>query len=152
MGAAHAWAAAEGSLRNRAARCYDDGFTPSARFVFRNTKRAALRVSRRGQDVEEDAGGSAGGGVREMCGDWRAASGAEFAGVPGDIRAVENKDEEQYETEGQHKTEEAAVIIFHIPGPLRSFSGGRSEVELKAQAGTVSEALQALWAVCPGMR
>ncbi|HKC70553.1 MAG TPA: PPOX class F420-dependent oxidoreductase [Terriglobales bacterium] len=44
------------------------------------------------------------------------------------------------------------MIIFHIPGPLRSFSGGRSEVELKAQAGTVSEALQALWAVCPGMR
>jgi PPOX class probable F420-dependent enzyme len=44
------------------------------------------------------------------------------------------------------------VIIFHIPGPLRSFSGGRSDVELKAQVGTVSEALQALWAVCPGMR
>jgi PPOX class probable F420-dependent enzyme len=44
------------------------------------------------------------------------------------------------------------VITFHIPGPLRSFSEGRSEVELKASAGTVSEALQALWAACPGMR
>jgi PPOX class probable F420-dependent enzyme len=44
------------------------------------------------------------------------------------------------------------VITFHIPGPLRSFSRGRSDVEVKAPAGTVSEALQALWAVCPGMR
>ncbi len=56
------------------------------------------------------------------------------------------------ETEERHKRHEAAVITFHIPGPLRSFSGGRSDVELKAQAGTVSEALQALWAACPGMR
>ncbi|HET7750443.1 MAG TPA: ubiquitin-like small modifier protein 1 [Terriglobales bacterium] len=44
------------------------------------------------------------------------------------------------------------MITFHIPGPLRSFSGGRSDVELKGNAGTVSEALEALWAACPGMR
>ncbi|HKW26111.1 MAG TPA: PPOX class F420-dependent oxidoreductase [Terriglobales bacterium] len=44
------------------------------------------------------------------------------------------------------------MITFHIPGPLRPFSGGRSEVELKAPAGTVSEALQALWAACPGIQ
>ncbi len=43
------------------------------------------------------------------------------------------------------------MITFHIPGPLRSFSNGRSDVELKGPAGTVSEALQALWAACPGM-
>ena len=44
------------------------------------------------------------------------------------------------------------MITFHIPGPLRSFSDGRSDVELKGPAGTVSDALQALWVACPGMR
>jgi PPOX class probable F420-dependent enzyme len=82
--------------------------------------------------------------VREERSDWRATRGAEFD--PGGVRPVEKK------TEEQHQTEEATVIIFLIPGPLRSFSGGRKEVELKGAAGTVSEALQALWAVCPGMR
>ena len=90
--------------------------------------------------------------MRQECGDWRATGGAEFAAGPGGARPVESKAEEQHKTEGQHKTEEAAVIIFHIPGPLRSFSDGRSDVELKATSGTLAEALQALWAVCPGMR
>ena len=44
------------------------------------------------------------------------------------------------------------MITFHIPGPLRSFSGGRSEVELQEDTATVFEALQALWTACPGMR
>lgn len=43
-------------------------------------------------------------------------------------------------------------MTFHIPGPLRSFSGGRSDVELEAPAATLFEALQALWTACPGMR
>jgi PPOX class probable F420-dependent enzyme len=44
------------------------------------------------------------------------------------------------------------VITFHIPGPLVVFSGGRGEVELQARAETLQEALQALWAACPGLR
>ena len=44
------------------------------------------------------------------------------------------------------------MITFHIPGPLRSFSRGRSDVELEAPAATLFEALQALWTACPGMR
>lgn len=44
------------------------------------------------------------------------------------------------------------MITFHIPGPLRSFSGGRSEVELQQDIATVFEALQCLWTACPGMR
>ena len=44
------------------------------------------------------------------------------------------------------------MITFHIPGPLRSFSGGRSDIEVEARADTLAEALQALWAACPGMR
>lgn len=43
------------------------------------------------------------------------------------------------------------MITFHIPGPLRSFSGGRSEVALQDTA-TVLAALQALWTACPGMQ
>lgn len=44
------------------------------------------------------------------------------------------------------------MITFHIPGPLRSFSGGRSDVHTNAPAATLFEALQALWAACPGIR
>jgi len=43
-------------------------------------------------------------------------------------------------------------VTFHIPGPLRSFSEGRSLVELETPAATLSDALQALWIVCPGIR
>lgn len=43
-------------------------------------------------------------------------------------------------------------VTFHIPGPLRSFADGRSQVELEAPAATLLEALQALWVACPGIR
>ncbi len=43
-------------------------------------------------------------------------------------------------------------VTFHIPGPLRAFADGRSQVELEASAATLSDALQALWVVCPGIR
>jgi sulfur-carrier protein len=43
-------------------------------------------------------------------------------------------------------------ITFHIPGPLRSFSDGRSQVDLEARPATLADALQALWAACPGIR
>jgi sulfur-carrier protein len=42
-------------------------------------------------------------------------------------------------------------VTFHIPGPLRSFAGGRNQVELEAPAATLSDALQALWVACPGI-
>lgn len=43
------------------------------------------------------------------------------------------------------------AVTFHIPGPLRSFAGGRGRVELEASAATLAEALQALSAACPGI-
>jgi len=43
-------------------------------------------------------------------------------------------------------------LTFHIPGPLRAFADGRSQVGLEAPATTLSEALQALWIACPGIR
>jgi sulfur-carrier protein len=43
-------------------------------------------------------------------------------------------------------------VKFHIPGALREFAGGRSQVEVEYQAATLNSALNALWAVCPGMR
>jgi len=43
-------------------------------------------------------------------------------------------------------------ITFHIPGPLRSFADGRSQVEVDETAATLADAFQALWAACPGIR
>ena len=44
------------------------------------------------------------------------------------------------------------ALLFHIPGFLREFTGGKSRVSLAAPAGTAGEALAALWAVHPGVR
>lgn len=44
------------------------------------------------------------------------------------------------------------AVTFNIPGPLRGFAAGRRQVEIGASAATLSEALEALWIVCPGMR
>jgi molybdopterin synthase sulfur carrier subunit len=41
---------------------------------------------------------------------------------------------------------------FQIPGALREFSGGRSQVEIADRPATVDQALLALWTLCPGMR
>ena len=41
---------------------------------------------------------------------------------------------------------------FEIPGALREFSGGRSQVDIVAKPATVAQALLALWTLCPGMR
>jgi molybdopterin converting factor small subunit len=41
---------------------------------------------------------------------------------------------------------------FQIPGALREFSGGRSQVEIGSRAATVNVALSELWMLCPGMR
>jgi sulfur-carrier protein len=43
-------------------------------------------------------------------------------------------------------------VRFHIPGGLREFAGGRSQVEIESPAATLNSALDALWRVCPGMR
>ena len=44
------------------------------------------------------------------------------------------------------------MITFHIPGPLRTFAQGSSEVQVQAEAATVFDALEALWGACPGIR
>ena len=43
-------------------------------------------------------------------------------------------------------------VTFHIPGPLRSFANGRSEVEVEGAPTKLSEAFEALWVVSPGIR
>ena len=43
-------------------------------------------------------------------------------------------------------------VLFHIPGPLREFTGGRSTVEIKQSPATLAEALSALYAAYPGVR
>ena len=43
-------------------------------------------------------------------------------------------------------------VTFHIPGPLRDFTGGRSNVTLEQSPVTLAEALSALWMLYPGLR
>ena len=44
------------------------------------------------------------------------------------------------------------AIVFHIPGPLRTYTDGRSRVEIDAQRGTLREVLHELWLRYPGLR
>jgi len=43
-------------------------------------------------------------------------------------------------------------VRFHIPGALREFAAGRSQVEIDDPPATLNAALAALWTLCPGMR
>jgi sulfur-carrier protein len=43
-------------------------------------------------------------------------------------------------------------VRFHIPGGLREFAQGRSQVEIEHPAATLNQALLVLWTLCPGMR
>ncbi len=43
-------------------------------------------------------------------------------------------------------------VLFHIPGALREFTGGRSTVEIGCPEGTVATALEELWKRFPGVR
>jgi molybdopterin converting factor small subunit len=43
-------------------------------------------------------------------------------------------------------------LVFVIPGALRQFAGGRGELRVGGGAPSVAEALELLWAECPGAR
>jgi len=43
-------------------------------------------------------------------------------------------------------------VRFYIPGALREFAGGQSQIEIDHPAATLNSALGALWIVCPGVR
>lgn len=45
-------------------------------------------------------------------------------------------------------------VTFHIPGPLRQFTDGRSKVgvEMERSPTTLAEALSALWTLYPALR
>lgn len=44
------------------------------------------------------------------------------------------------------------AVTFLVPGYLRDFTNGRTAVQLNGSPGTVREALEALWALHPGIR
>lgn len=44
------------------------------------------------------------------------------------------------------------ALTFHIPGTLRQFTGGRSTVDIDGSPTTLTDALAALWTICPGLR
>ena len=43
-------------------------------------------------------------------------------------------------------------VTFHIPAPLREFTGGQTQVEIATAPKTLADALAALWLVYPGLR
>jgi sulfur-carrier protein len=43
-------------------------------------------------------------------------------------------------------------ITFHIPGALREFTAGLSQVEIEHSPTTLAAALSALWTLYPGVR
>ena len=43
-------------------------------------------------------------------------------------------------------------MTFHIPTPLREFTGGQSKVEIEEPSATLADALAALWKRHPGLR
>ena len=44
------------------------------------------------------------------------------------------------------------TVSFWIPGPLRSMTGGRSQVDVETAGGTLQDALEALFAAYPAIR
>ena len=44
------------------------------------------------------------------------------------------------------------TVHFWIPGPLRSLSGGRSQVDVETSGGVLQDALEALFTAHPGLR
>ena len=42
--------------------------------------------------------------------------------------------------------------VFYIPAYLRAFTGGQSRIEIERATPNVGEALEALWALHPGVR
>lgn len=43
-------------------------------------------------------------------------------------------------------------VTFLIPGPLRPFAAGKSQIVIEPSPATLADALEALWKRCPGMR
>ena len=43
-------------------------------------------------------------------------------------------------------------VTFYLPGPLRPFAGGHSQVDIATSPATLRDALEALTAVYPGIR
>jgi molybdopterin synthase sulfur carrier subunit len=44
------------------------------------------------------------------------------------------------------------AVTFHIPGPLREFTGGQHDIEISIAPTTLADALSALWTLYPGLR
>jgi molybdopterin converting factor small subunit len=43
-------------------------------------------------------------------------------------------------------------VTFHIPGPLREFTDGRSTIEIEQSPSNLADALSVLWKLYPGVR
>lgn len=104
--------------------------------------------------MAENTRRAAGGGLRTQCGlrGGRGRVTADFAKecaldfvsikIPVDAQVTSDRDKEEM----------IVPVTFHIPGALREFTGGRSQVEIETSPTTLADALSALWSLYPGVR
>src|SRR6266849_3873352 len=151
MGTVDARPSPEGSLRDRRARRHDDRLARSAWYLLRHEKRGALRINRRRQNVEEDSRRSAGDRLRKK---RHGRGAARHAKAEADKSGRRHAAGEKVDPKTQRAASETQIvsITFHIPGPLRPFTGGRGSVEIEASPSSLRDALEPLCMLHPGVR
>src|SRR5262249_55174251 len=63
-----------------------------------------------------------------------------------------NPREWKKETPAKGGADASVAVTVYIPGPLRPFSDGRPQVEIKNSPATLRDALDELWKEYPGIR
>jgi sulfur-carrier protein len=64
----------------------------------------------------------------------------------------QNSPNENSSNHRSNKEELIVPVTFHIPGALRQFTGGQSEIAIEQSPATVADALIAFWTLYPGIR
>jgi molybdopterin synthase sulfur carrier subunit len=104
--------------------------------------------------VAEDTRRVAGGGLRAQC-TLRGSLGRVTADIVAegefDFLSIKIAVVAQVASD-RDKEEMTMAVTFHIPGALREFTAGRSQVEIEHPATTLADALSALWSLYPGVR
>lgn len=151
LGAARSRLAAKTGLRNGLARCHDGRFARSGGNFLRHKKRATLWLVRRGKNLEQNPRWTA---LNCLCAE-RIYRG--WVGVfrPDRARYSASVFVSKKRSPAKPLAAKKKIIVpvtFHIPGPLREFTGGRSRVTVEPSPVTLAEALAALWRLHPGLR
>ena len=67
-------------------------------------------------------------------------------------KSAELPGERKREAPARSEADSSVAVTIYIPGPLRPFSGGRPQIEIKNSPATLRDALDELWQEYPGIR